>query len=381
MHPRNLGCRPRPLPPSIVSMDWTRARRIKQEIRYACNRGLDSLALAHEIRRLMGSVVPFDFSCWHPTDPATGLLAGGIFEIPHALTARLSEIAFFEEDFNSLAELANRRCPVGILRGETGGQPERSARYREILRPMGLEEELRAVFVTSSGIWAAAGMFRERGGPAFDAEEARFVTGISGMVAEGFRTALLISTMGAADTTEAPGIVLFDDDGTVQDISPTAARWIAELQQGGRSGSVALPIQVEQVSAAARAANRQGLSDRGARVRVLTRAGRWLVLHGTRLGSGDRTAVIIEAAGPAAIAPLIVEAFGLSDRERQIVPLILRGASTQEIGRALCLSPLTVQDHLKAIFDKMGVRSRREIAGKIFFDHYFPAVVGDKPEP
>lgn len=360
-------------------MDWTRARRVKQEIRYACHRGLDSLALAYEIRRLVDTVVPFDFSCWHPTDPATGLIAGGIFEIPHALTARVSEIEFFEDDFNSLAELASRRCPVGILRAETGGQPERSARYREILRPIGLEEELRAVFVTRSGAWAVAGMFRERGGPAFDAEEARFVTGISGTVAEGFRTALLISTMGTADTTEAPGIVLFDNDGTIQDISPTAARWIAELQDGGRSKSAALPIQVEQVAAAARAANRQGLADEGARVRVLTRAGRWLVLHGTRLGSEDRTAVIIEAAGPAAIAPLIVEAFGLSDREQQIVPLILRGASTQEIARTLCLSPLTVQDHLKTIFDKMGVRSRREIAGRIFFDHYFPAFVGDTP--
>jgi DNA-binding CsgD family transcriptional regulator len=153
---------------------------------------------------------------------------------------------------------------------------------------------------------------------------------------------------------------------------------MAKLQDGGRAGPAPLPIQVEQVAAAARAANRQGLADEGARVRVLTRAGRWLVLHGTRLGSGDRTAVIIEAAGPAVIAPLIVEGFGLSDRERQIVPLVLRGASTQEIARALRLSPLTVQDHLKSIFDKMGVRSRRELAGRIFFDHYFPALVGDK---
>ena len=103
------------------------------------------------------------------------------------------------------------------------------------------------------------------------------------------------------------------------------------------------------------------------------------MLHGTRLSSGDRTAVIIEAAPPVAVAPLIVEAYGLSDRERQIVPLVLRGASTQEIARLLSLSPLTVQDHLKAIFDKMAVHSRREIAGKIFFDHHFPALFGEKP--
>ncbi|MBV8994941.1 MAG: helix-turn-helix transcriptional regulator [Pseudonocardiales bacterium] len=360
-------------------MDWTRARRIRQEIQYACHRGLDSLALAHEVRRLVGTVVPFDLSCWHPTDPSTGLLAGGIFEIPPTLTARLSEIEFFENDFNSLAELAGRRRPVGILRDETSGQPQRSARYREILRPLGLEEELRAVFVTHSGPWAAAGLFRQRGARPFNAEEARFITEITRMVAEGFRNALLVSTVGTEQPLDAPGIVLFGQDGTVLDISPAAARWLAELGGDTGDGPTTLPIQVEQVAAAARAPSQRGSFDKGTRARVLTKSGRWLVLHGTRFSGGDNTAVIIEAAAPAVVAPLIVEAYGLSDREQQIVPLVIRGASTKQIANVLSLSPLTVQDHLKTIFEKMAIRSRRQIAGKIFFDHYFPALFGNKP--
>jgi DNA-binding CsgD family transcriptional regulator len=374
--PRNLGCPRLPIASSIGSMDGTRARRAKQEIHYACHRGLDSQALALELRRLVGTIVPFDLSCWHPTDPATGLIAGGVFDIPPTLTARLSEIEFFDNDFNSLAELATRRRPVGILREETGGQPERSTRYREILRPLGLTEELRAAFVTRSGTWAAAGLFRQRGAPAFNTEELRFIAGITSMVAEGFRSSLIISTIDTDQAPETPGIILFDNDGTVHDISPTAARWIAELHD---DRPTPLPIQIEQVASAARAASQPESANKSARARVLTRSGRWLMLHGTRLSSGDRTAVIIEAAPPAAVAPLIVEAYGLSDRERQIVPLVLRGASTQEIARLLSLSPLTVQDHLKAIFDKMAVHSRREIAGKIFFDHHFPALFGEKP--
>ena len=193
------------------------------------------------------------------------------------------------------------------------------------------------------------------------------------MVAEGFRSALLISTVGTDPAPEAPGLVLFNSDGTIYDISPTATRWLTELHDGLDRPTL-LPIQVEQVAAATRAASQQGSPDKGARARVLTKSGRWLELHGTKLGGADRTAVIIEAAAPAAVAPLLIEAYGLSDRERQIVPLILRGASTQEIAHRLCLSPLTVQDHLKTIFDKMGVRSRQQIAGKIFFDHHFPAL-------
>jgi DNA-binding CsgD family transcriptional regulator len=358
-------------------MEWEGANRVKQQIYQACHRGLGVDDLAREVRRLVGKVVPFDSSCWHPTDPATGLITGGIFEISADLTTRVSEIEFFEEDFNALADLAGRPCPVGILSEETGGRPDRSARYRDVLRPLGLESELRAVFVARSGTWGAAGLFREQGRPDFDSEEARFMASVAGLLAQGFRTALLTSAASAQDVHDAPGLVLFNDDGSIEDVNAAAARWIDELWgRGPRPAS--LPVPIEQVAATARAVLRGGgvAGDAVARARVLTRSGQWLVLHGTGFGgSSGRTAVIMEAARPAEIAPLVVEAFGLSDRECQVVRLVLRGSSTQAIAQQLSLSPLTVQDHLKAIFDKMGVRSRREIAGRIFFDQSFSKMI------
>ncbi|MCC7380379.1 MAG: helix-turn-helix transcriptional regulator [Deltaproteobacteria bacterium] len=50
----------------------------------------------------------------------------------------------------------------------------------------------------------------------------------------------------------------------------------------------------------------------------------------------------------------------------------MRGLSTKEIAQALAISPFTVQDHLKSIFEKTGVRTRGELVGHVFLEHYMP---------
>jgi DNA-binding CsgD family transcriptional regulator len=88
----------------------------------------------------------------------------------------------------------------------------------------------------------------------------------------------------------------------------------------------------------------------------------------------SRTAVTLESSAPHDLTALALEAYSLSARERQVVELVLLGLSTSDIGKRLFLSPYTVQDHLKAVFDKTGVRSRRELAADLFFRHYLPRI-------
>jgi DNA-binding NarL/FixJ family response regulator len=87
--------------------------------------------------------------------------------------------------------------------------------------------------------------------------------------------------------------------------------------------------------------------------------------------------VVVEPAKAAEIAPIIVQAYELTDRERQITRLIARGAATGDIAEELFLSAHTVRDHVKAIFQKVGVSSRGELVAKLFAEHYEPVHVED----
>ena len=78
---------------------------------------------------------------------------------------------------------------------------------------------------------------------------------------------------------------------------------------------------------------------------------------------------MIEPAKASEIASIVVEAYRLTGREVQVARLVARGLSTNEIASTLFLSPHTVRDHLKAIFQKVGVSSRGELTSKLFADH------------
>jgi DNA-binding CsgD family transcriptional regulator len=107
---------------------------------------------------------------------------------------------------------------------------------------------------------------------------------------------------------------------------------------------------------------------------VQAESGRWLVLRASALGDEPdaQVAVIIEPARPYELAPLVADACRLTAREREVTRLVAHGLPTKTIAARLYLSSWTVQDHLKAIFEKVGVATRGELVAHLFFQQRVP---------
>ena len=57
----------------------------------------------------------------------------------------------------------------------------------------------------------------------------------------------------------------------------------------------------------------------------------------------------------------MLRAHRLGPREAEVAALVLSGQSTKEISKQLRVTENSVQDHLEAVFEKVGVHSRREL--------------------
>lgn len=92
---------------------------------------------------------------------------------------------------------------------------------------------------------------------------------------------------------------------------------------------------------------------------------------------GSETVVVIAPSQPQEVAELNVASYGLTRREGEIVRLVARGRSTREVSGALFISEHTVNNHFRSIFEKVGVRSRRELIQRLFVRDVLPGIPGE----
>ena len=120
-----------------------------------------------------------------------------------------------------------------------------------------------------------------------------------------------------------------------------------------------LPAVVYPVAALARSRKpRDRRSRTGARRRWSLGDDRGGAPRGERDGN---IAVVAARRGPAETFELLCRAYALTQREREVVAALIAGLDTRALTEQLFISRHTVQDHLKSVFAKVGVHSRREL--------------------
>lgn len=339
--------------------------------------GHDLVTFWREATEVIATAIPFYATpCFYTLDPASLLATShyhdGLPEIPQEWLA----LEYYQDDYNKMADIARSERGVGTLHEATGGDVTKSAKYRLSMEPLGGEQEAIAGLRTRTGeIWGALALYREPGQRLFDSDDLEFMRAASTHLAEGARRALLIGEATDPDGPQSPGLIVLNGDWEVESLTPGVERWLAELPDGDWENAGKLPAAVLAVaSRALRTAEHPDSPGEVALARVLSRSGTWIVLHGASLISDGRrrVAVIVEPAHPARITPLLMAAYSLTEREQAVTRLVLQGDSTTQIAQRLVVSPHTVQEHLKNIFEKTGVRSRRDLVGKVFFSHYEP---------
>jgi DNA-binding CsgD family transcriptional regulator len=332
-----------------------------------CQAGHEPDALRAAVLPRLRRAVPVDALWWAIVDPSTLLFTQACREeLPSDTGPYFVENEFLRDDVNKWTELARDPAGVRTLARATNGELARSDRYRDIFEPLGLADELRAVMRTRGAVWGFMCLHRERGA-VFSEDEAALIARVAPQMADGIRIGQLLQRGAAVDASGSPGLVLLAPDGSLAGANAAAERWLDELDPGRAGG---LPLEVLAVAGRLRQAAR---GEAAPRLRVRTRAGRWAVLEASRLAGEDAAvAVIVQEATPAEVAPLVMLAYGLTARERVLSGFVFRGLSTRAISAELRISEHTVQDHLKSIFDKTGVRSRRELVATVLRDRYLP---------
>jgi DNA-binding CsgD family transcriptional regulator len=336
-------------------------------------RGLTWVDFTADAAEAVRPLIPFDAYCWHTVDPGTILFTGSVNRNVGCSGSWLAHHEYVVDDVNKWSFLAHSGRVAGAISIDTHGDPNRSARHRSH-EAFGFGDELRVSLTVDGIYWGAAAFLRHSDQPWFTAAEVRALSGLSTSIATGLRRAIATqSTRGESRVDWGPGVVVFDENGQPESTSTAAERWISELVEDPAPDHPSESKIVQAIAASARVIP-PGTDplELAARVRVRTRGGTWLLLYGTRLSGGPngRTAVIIHPATPHDVAPVVALSYGLTDREARVAMQCIQGRPTKEIAKALSMSPYTVQDHLKSIFDKTGVHTRGELVGQIFLDHY-----------
>ncbi len=322
------------------------AERVRRDVEVVARAGLEIDSFLEESIDSISRAVPFVGACLATVDPSTRLLTGarkygellGRNEHDH----EFGLMEYGQDEPTAFMTMAERGVDAASVHLARSGQADDSRRLTEFMNPyFGFTDELRTLCRDGDRVWGGIALFRDSSAGRFEEAEVDFMASLTEVLAIGLRSgmlaALAASTVPGGST--GPAVLIVGGDDSIRQTSLGAEERLADLLAGQNSGAPAAVI-ASLVGAARRFA--RGESAVPPRSRVRGASGMWLVLHAsplTALGEHDGDVVItIEEARPPEIVPLVVAAFDLTPRERDVTQLVLQGVDTKHWHVFHCLA-------------------------------------------
>lgn len=335
-----------------------RALRVGREISALSTSGCTVSELHAEAIALIAPNVAAELFCFATIDPRTVVVCGmtsGLARIPAEYEPRLARAEYSPTEPHTFAALARQRRATAALSELDRRDRDRSLRYTTVWQPLGVEREVRVLFWADADCWGAAGLVRA--GRDFTDREIDFL-GVLGPVL-GTATRLAVRAEAGVLGSGRPAIVVLDDAGRLISATASARDWRDRVDAiaPGRFLTMMRVLVVGTTSSTT--GEFDGLLRDG--------EGRWASVQASLLRGDEhpQVAVSIQPADGERLLGLMLAAYALSPREREVCHSILGGLSTAEIAERLFISVHTVQDHLKSVFAKVGVRSRIELVARL----------------
>ena len=341
-----------------------RAReRCRQRVAALTEQPADPFAQRFEIIELLRPVVGFERWCWPVCDPASGLGTTGIGE--HDYWPMLPRLLLLDQRLNEPGALPILENPRARAARDPG------LRFLDVLGPLGIGDELRVPLREEHGLWGCLDLMRSSDEQPFTEQDTAFLDGLAPLLAAATRRSAAAAAAGRGGQSAPPaaGVLVLDADLAVRASTAGARAWLAQLIPPALPfAEIAAMAPVYNVASRVLALagtshmSRARGQDLPARARVRAATGAWAIIEADRLDPLEQTvAVTIRPAAAHDVLDLRLIAYDLTVRQRQLVNALLDGSDTKAVSERLFLSPHTVNDHLKAIFDKVGVRTRKEL--------------------
>lgn len=348
-----------------------RARsRCRQQLALLAESTLDADSLRLEAINHLRQAIGFDTWCAPLVDPDSLIPYRPVVSEPQPFGDRLPRLLVLDQgpdELISRAKVARNPDRVWTLSSMSNGDLARSRRWRECSQPAGMGDELRAAAVDEHGCWASFEALRASDDPPFDPHDADLMRDAARILARRLRKASVSATDAGGVEPGDTGVLLIDEELQPRGFTHAAREWFALLRASHKPEPTPLPVHVYAAVGRLLAAEAGDDLQRAARVRVRTSGARWAIVEAARMdGIENAIVVTVHAASAEDVLDLVARAHGLTARERELVALVLEGLDTREISRRMFISRYTVQDHLKAVFVKLGVHSRRELVTGMF---------------